>query len=86
MSFKEGLIAFIHSNLLEWNAKMNTDGDVVIIIRNNKPLKEQYENFLTLIWLIMAELPFAAEKVRMIITNESRTEEYQYVFDPEGSG
>ncbi|HKG05846.1 MAG TPA: hypothetical protein VKB19_05275 [Pedobacter sp.] len=83
MSFKQGLIAFIHSNLLEWNAHLNNDGDVVIIMKNEKPLREQYESLLTMVWFIMAEIPFAAEKVRMIVTNERRTEEYHYVFDPD---
>ncbi|HKG05050.1 MAG TPA: hypothetical protein VKB19_01260 [Pedobacter sp.] len=83
MSFKEGLVASMHANLMEWNAHMNNDGDVVIIMKNGKPLKEQYDNFVMMIWFIMAEVPFASEKVQMIVTNESRTEEYHYLFDPE---
>ncbi|HKG05960.1 MAG TPA: hypothetical protein VKB19_05855 [Pedobacter sp.] len=76
-------MAFMHTNLVEWNAMINTDGDVVIIMSSSKPLKKQYESFVSMIWFIMAEVPFAAEKVRMIVTNESRSEEYHYVFDPE---
>jgi len=85
MSFKQGIVAFMHSNLMEWNAAVNEDGDIVVIMRKSRPLQEQYESFVTMIWLIMAGVPFVAERARMIVTNEGRTEEFHYVFDPDRS-
>lgn len=82
MSFKQGIVAFMHSNLLEWNAVINEDGDIVILMDNSKPLIEQYGNLVSMIWLVMAEVPFAAERVRFVVTNAGRTEAYHYIFDP----
>lgn len=83
MSFKHGIVAFIHSNLLTWKAELNENGDIVITVKDDRPLKTYYESLLTMIWLILAEIPCRAERVRIIMTNDSRSEEYYYVFDPD---
>lgn len=83
MSFKPGIVAFIHSNLISWKAELNADGDIVITVKDDRPLEYYYESLKTMIWFILAEIPHKAERVRIIVTNESKSDELYYVFDPE---
>lgn len=71
------------SNLITWRTEINEDGDILIIVKDDKPLKYYYDSLLTMVWLILAEIPHEAARVRMILTNESRSNEYYYTFDPE---
>jgi len=83
MSFKHGLVSFMSYNLITWRTEMNEDGDILIIVKDDRPLKYYYDSLLTLVWFILAEIPHEAERVRMVLTNESRSNEYYYTFDPD---
>lgn len=83
MSFKHGVVSFMSSNLITWRTEINEDGDILIIVKDDKPLKYYYESLLTMVWFILAEIPYEAARVRMILTNESRSNAYYYTFDPE---
>ncbi|MES2455758.1 MAG: hypothetical protein V4594_09470 [Bacteroidota bacterium] len=72
-------MARMHSSLFDWNAVLNADGDIIVIMRNGKPLKEQYEAFVGMIGFVLAEVPAMGEGARIVVTNEDRTEEYVYV-------
>jgi hypothetical protein len=83
MSFKQGVVSYMHFNLISWRVELNEDGDIVITVKDDKPLRAYYENLQTMVWFILAEIPHKAERVRMIVTNESRSNEYYYTFDPD---
>lgn len=86
MSFKPGIVAFIHSNLISWKAELNEDGEIVITVRDDRPLEYYYESLKTMVWFILAEIPHKAELVRIIVTSKSRSKELDYVFDPKKRG
>jgi hypothetical protein len=83
MSFKQGVVSFMSSNLITWRTELNKEGDILIIVKDDRPLSYYYESLQTMVWLILAEIPHKAERVRMILTNESRSNAYDYTFDPE---
>jgi len=78
-SYNMGIVARMHSSLFDWNAVLNADGDIIVIMRNGKPLKEQYEAFVGMIGFVLAEVPAMAESTRIVVTDEDGTEEYVYV-------
>ncbi len=82
MKFKNELIKYFQKNIRHWKVQLSEEADIIIIVKEDRILKISYQNFKSILWLTLPEIPAKAEKVRFIITDINRTIEYYYTFKP----
>ncbi|MFA4868085.1 MAG: hypothetical protein WC623_07800 [Pedobacter sp.] len=82
MKFKTEILKYFQKNIRNWDIKLYEQGDIIVIVREDRILKISHQNFKSILWLTLPEMPTKAEKVRFIIMDKNRSIEYQYIFKP----
>lgn len=81
-SFKLALLSKLQTELIWWKIELNETEDILITIADHKSLRSSYNNLGVILWLLVPEVAFKPEEVKLVITNESGTGQVEYIFKP----
>lgn len=75
-NFKSALLRDMQLKLKKWEIGMNEDGDISVDIGADEDLKAVYELSPTILWMIIAEVPYPSEPVNVWFRSKNCEECY----------
>lgn len=75
-NFKSALLRDMQFKLEQWEIDLNEDGDISVNIGADEDLKVIYELSPSIMWMIIAEVPYPSEPVNIWFSSENCSESY----------